>query len=141
MVTEPKTVRVFDTFDEALRVQQLPFENYRMMHRIVEHIPMARFEEYRSGGVRAVRLDGGHDLKFVSGYVTGFQSKEEGEAASGTTCHPNSKTGVNWMVWLPLNGGRDGGGGTNTQRNRREPSNCPSCGNQMPATGVCDWCD
>ena len=139
MAEEPTTVRVFDSFDEAIRAARFPLENRAMMRRIVEHIPIARFEARRSGGIRGVRRDGGHDLKFVSGFVTGFESKEEGETASGTICYSNSETGVNWMVWLPLNHGRDGNG-TAAARNQREQSKCPTCGNLVPATGVCDFC-
>lgn len=130
--------RVFETFDEALRVQHLPFENYAIMHRIVGHIPMSRFEE--SGGfVRGIRVDGRHDLLFKSGYTTGFTSKEEGETASGVECHSNRKTGVNWMVWHPLNRGREGGSVMSTRRECVELK-CPTCGNVMPATGICDFC-
>lgn len=130
--------RVFETFEEALCVQRLPLENYAIMHRIVEHIPMLRFEA--SGGfVRGIRADGLHDLLFKSGYSTGFSSREEGELASGIECHPNSKTGVNWLVWHPLNSGRDGNSGSSARRERREKL-CPQCGFVLPGTGVCDEC-
>lgn len=134
---EERAVRVFDTLDEGLRVTGVPFDNHTLVRRIVDHIPMQRFEE-SGGNLRGIRLQGGHDLLFKSGYTTGFESKEEGEAATGATCCRNGVTGVNWLVWSPVNSGRDGGG---TRKTVRLQHRCPTCGNVLPAIGLCDFCD
>jgi len=131
--------RQFDTLDEALRKQGIPFENYGIIHTIVGNIPMARYEE-TSGGIRAVRQGDGSDLIFKSGYTTGFDTREEAAAASEDgPVHPNSKTGVNWLVAHPRNSLNDGGW---TMGGRDKPASlCPTCGNVVPATGICDFCD
>lgn len=131
--------RRFETLDEALRAQRIPFENHAMIHRIVVYIPVGRYEE--SGAhVRAIRRDGGHDLLIKSGYTTGFSSWEEGAAASGGQCEPNSKTGVNWLVVHPVNSLRDGNGARGGSGDARPRATCPTCGDALPLSGVCDFC-
>lgn len=126
--------REFDSLNEALRIQRIPFENHQMIHRIVSNIAIARYEA--SGAhIRAIRSAGGHDLLIKSGYTTGFSSKEEGAAASGGSCFANSTTG-NWLVEHPRNSLRQGNGPRSGVSKRRAQV-CPDCTMEISSSGTC----
>lgn len=142
--TEPETPssgqRQYSSLDEALRIHRIPWENDDVIRRITDGIGVCGYFG-TSGYIRAVRGDGGPDLRIAYGYTNGFQSAEEANRILGEDARPwRSKRRGLWGVLHRLEKTRDGG--TNAGRGPRgDGGECVNCGNRLPMSGICSFCE
>jgi len=124
------------TFHDVLR--RVPAANHGTVRRIVDRVGIASFHETQTY-IRAERADGQPPLRIAKGWVNGFTDQDEAITAGG----PGNPTWQSierhplWGLWMPENNAHDGGG--NGGR-RAEQQPCPTCGELMPLTNVCDFC-
>lgn len=119
-------------------LRRIPADNKPVVNRILDAIPVQHFEQ-TSAYVRADRTDGRPPLRIAYGWVNGFADRDEAVAAAGQGLDywPSDERAPLWGLWMPENNNHDSSG--NGPR-RAEQRPCPTCGELMPLTNVCDFC-
>ncbi|WIE81500.1 hypothetical protein [Curtobacterium sp. MCSS17_016] len=119
-------------------LRRVPLANRPTVSSILDHIAVSAFHP-TDLYVRADRTDGQPPLRIASGWVNGFTDRDEAVAAGGSRLEvwPSRERAPLWGLWMPENSRRDGG--SNGPR-RAEQQPCPTCGELMPLTNVCDVC-
>jgi hypothetical protein len=132
----------YESIDRAFQDFRTPFENRAFVQRIVEAIPISDY--FRTTGyIRAVRADGGPDLRIYAGGTGGFVSEDEILEKIGDVHRWRSERnqGTLWGVTHPIHGTNPEetalGGGTP----KRSGGICPSCfGGELSLSGECPIC-
>lgn len=132
------TDRSFGTVAAAHAATPYPPQNRATLEAIAHNLDLVTFT-LRSGYIRADRRHGGPRIQMASGWVDGFTSREEAEAAvDGLTADfwETDRPGL-WGCTLPMHGNACQGG----SRAAEKPlMTCPVHHVALPATGVCDDC-
>lgn len=134
------TDRRYDSLTEAFADKRTSLENQPFIRRIVESIGVAALFE-REGYIKAVRLEGGPDLRIFTGYTNGFQNSQEIVEAVGNAHLWRSKRRTvlePWGVDHPDHG--TSMIGTNSKSRKVEGGLCAECSNVLPLSGVCNFC-
>lgn len=119
-------------------LSDLPVANRSTVNRILDYIQISSFHP-TSSYVRAEREDAKPPLRIASGWVNGFIDRDEALDACGPGFTPwkSDERRELWGVSLPENSLRAGG---STSDRRAEQQPCPTCGDLMPLSNVCDFC-
>ena len=128
----------------ALTKARIPAGNHEFIQQITDAIGIATYTAVVRPDkpyVKAKRSDGGRELHIYYGYTNGFATKDEVVAATGagsSQCGPSTRKPT-WFVKHPLSSVNPGA--ERSLSIGREGSQCPTCHQTMPLSGVCDNCD
>lgn len=92
--------------DRAMEKFGIPLENRDFIRKFVVAIGVSGCEIVRSKSyIKALRIDGGEDLRIASGWSNGFVDEAEALAATGGSqpVQPDAKRRGTWYVDHPLN--------------------------------------
>jgi hypothetical protein len=130
-------LKQYSSLDDALTQSGVPHANRALIHRFVEGIGIAAYYE-TTGYIKAVRSDGGPDLRIASGWSNGFVSEAEICDVLGDVDRwlSDERVGL-WGVSHPENKIGNGGGGPNSE-SVRSYGMCSICFLDLPATGQCN---
>lgn len=126
--------RQYASLDAALLGEGIPEANWATIHGITTSIEITSYAARADRGIRAVRADGGPDLRIESGHTIGFLNRDEAErAAPEHETWPNNEQGSRWGVTHPVHAHRDGG-----PRIRESAMHfCSECFTARAANGTC----
>ncbi|TYL50415.1 hypothetical protein [Agromyces mariniharenae] len=133
-------LRRYASLGEALRDKRYPLENHAHIKRFTSVVGIEGFYE-TTGYIRAVRADGGPDLRIYYGGTNGFVSEEEVIRAAGdeTPRGPSITRKGLWRIGHPTGApGRDAGARRSLAR---EYGTCPRCFTKFSASGTCGCTD
>jgi hypothetical protein len=129
----------WDTLAHAFAAYRYPLENLPLVQRLVDAIGIDHYEGIPSRTyIRAVRRDRRPILYINSGFTSGLLSETEILDAVGDVDRAQEPNG-RWYVVHPTNQLRDGSRAPAGAAGR-DYGACPSCGMQLPASGICDFC-
>jgi len=132
--------RTFSSWAEASKHFVLAPENYRFIEHICDYIGIERLVPIDTNSyLKAIRRDGGPDIRIHPGFTNGFVSQEEARSASGSDSNAwksDRKPGQLWGVHHPVNQIGQGSGGP--ARQQRDYGLCPHHNLKLPASGVCE---
>lgn len=129
--------RRYASLEEAFRERWTPSVNRQLVRRIVERIPIRAYFE-RGSYIKAVRSDGGPDLRFWYGFTNGFTSEAEAIDASGGQ-EPWASPGRRGLYGInhPVRGSGSDGGPSRGGTPKKNAAICPNCGDQLALSGEC----
>lgn len=93
-----RTNRQYADLEDALRQRKIRLENRPTIRALVAAIGCSRFEE-TTKYIKATRIQPGKDLQIGQGWVEGFETSEEAEAALGVKPWHGTH---GWGGWLPI---------------------------------------
>ncbi len=130
--------RVYPSLDAMLQQRRIPMENHATIRQVMQHLGITRFTE-RASYAKAHRPDGGPVIRVASGWVGGFTSREEAEAAAGDRPYrdvwPSGRKNL-WGMTLPASGGSSTTG-LRRKRDERDYGTCPTCTMKFTPAGTC----
>lgn len=127
--------RTYSSLDDALRGEGVPEANWPTIRAVTDRIGIAAYSARAQRGIRAVREDGGPDLRIESGHTIGFVSRDEAsEAAPEHEVWPNNDSRTRWGITHPVHAHRDGNG---TSAVRAAAGICSECFLEKAADGSC----
>lgn len=130
--------RRYASLAEAFQDRGTRPENQAFIREFLKNVDVAGF--YRRGNyIKVTRHSGGPALQIHEGYTNGFRSAEDVIATAGDVDRWESRrVRHTWGITHPTHGSARGG---DLQRQaRREGGQCPTCGDVLPLSGVCNWC-
>lgn len=124
----------YASIDAAFEGHSIALENRELIRRIMSRLPVDGYYS-RASYIKATRTDSRRAMHIAPGYTNGFLSEEEIlETAGDVERRESSRRGL-WGLSHPVNRIRDGGAGRSTHQRVSEA--CPTCGLELPLTGVC----
>jgi hypothetical protein len=123
---------------QAFREYQFPFENLPLVQRIMDHVGVDRYEGTQSRYFKAMRRDGARPLTVHYGYTSGFDSEAEAVEAAGDV--DRELFDSRWRINHPVNDVGAHHRGSGSAADNKDADSCPTCGMQLPMSGVCDNC-
>lgn len=101
MSIQPEQNDIYPSLADGLRDQGIPSDNHEMIRRFCEAIGIETYLR-RPNHIKAVRRNGGPELRIHWGWTRGFTSAEEIHASAGdhAIAHPSSEL---WYVEHPVN--------------------------------------
>lgn len=128
----------YDTIDAAFGDWSTSVANQVFLRRLLAGIDVQRYV-LRRGYLKVVRASGEPALQVHLGYTNGFRSAEEiAGAVDGVKPWISQRRRDTWGVTHPDHGSSRGEGERRAEV--RDGGRCPTCGDVMPMTGVCDFC-
>ena len=129
------------TLDDGFRQLQIPLVNQRFVRHIVNVIGIDRFLS-TSTYLRAVRSEGGPDLRIAYGWTNGFVSRDEARRAAGDAAEidpsPDRAGHGLFGVRHPENKIRDSSEASVGKQ--AGMSFCTQCGYALLGDGTCENC-
>ena len=125
----------YRSLSTALNERMIPLENHALITRVAEGIGIALYLE-TSTYIRAVRREGGPDIRIAWGWTNGFRSEDEVLATVGDVQRWRSDRRGLWGITHPVN--RAWSNETASARHvQRDYAICPRCTLMLAANGTC----
>lgn len=128
----------YDSLDAAFEGHSIALENRELIRKVMSKLPIDGYYS-RAGYIKATRTDSPRAMHIAPGYTNGFLSEAEILETAGDVERWESDRHGLWGLSHPENRMRDGGARRSAYQ--RVSVDCPTCGLELPLTGVCGECD
>jgi hypothetical protein len=128
----------WESLGQAFRAYQFPSKNLPLVQQIMDHVGIDRYEGTQSRYFKAIRSDGARNLTVHYGFTSGFETEADAVNAAGDV--DRELFDSRWRVNHPLNDVGAHHRGSGSAADKQATGKCPTCGLELPLSGVCDNC-